>query len=295
MKVLITGIAGFIGSHVAERFLASFYDVYGIDNLSTGRRENTFCSFEKSSIVGGWDMHGCVESFKPDVIVHLAAQPSLVTSQDSPVFDARMNILGTLNVISACQAYNVKHLVFASTSAVYHPQLALPISEDDTLSPVSNYGTSKLAAEFYIRNSGLSHTILRLGNVYGPRQVPLGENQVVPRLLSALYSGTKFEVYGTGDQLRDYVYVKDVAEAIFRCADKRVTGTVNVATGIGVSTNELVDLVYRLCGSRLANTPHTDAKDTRNVILSIDRIKEFWKPTTSLEDGLRETIERWPK
>lgn len=294
MKVLITGIAGFIGSHVAERFSGG-WDVYGIDDLSSGKISNTHLPFRTDDITSGVRIYKVVEEYRPNIIIHLAAQPSLIRSREEPLFDLNTNIIGTVKVLHAAKVYGVERIVFASTSAVYHPGLELPILEDDDLCPDSNYGTSKLAAEFYIRNSGIPYTILRFGNVYGPRQVPLGENQLVPRLLAHIYQGKPFSVYGTGEQLRDYVYVKDVAKAVHLVAVAGISGIYNVSSGVGTSTNEMVQTVLDEAHVGLVNVPHSEARDARNIILSNKRIEKVWRPETSLREGIRETIKEWPK
>lgn len=288
MKVLITGIAGFIGSHVADKFISEGHDVNGVDNLSTGRIEN--CSF------GFW--RGDVRGFSYstdfyDTVIHLAAQPSLITSQENPSYDADINIAGTLHQLKAAKYSGVKHFIFASTSAVYDPQAKLPIKETSRLNPTSNYGTSKLAAEFYVQNSGIPCTILRFGNVYGTRQVPLGENQLIPRLLSHIYQGTDFLIYGSGEQIRDYVYVTDIADAIYSVVENRTFGIYNVSTGIGTSTNDVVNIVKEETGFT-GEFAHTEARDNRDVILSCNKFPKF-TPKVYLRKGIRLTVEAWKK
>lgn len=297
MKVLITGIAGFIGSHVAEKFFQKEHKLLHIDDLSTGKYDNVRHIIKQPFIKRTICLHSDMEYVferQPEIVIHLAAQPSLLMSQMYPAKDADINIFGTLKVLSLCQKYGVQFLVFASTSAVYHPELELPIDEDDETLPDSNYGTSKLAAENYIRNSGIPCAVLRFGNVYGPRQVPVGENQVIPRLLGKIYNGQDFSIYGDGEQVRDYVYVKDVAEAVYACAMGGRTGVFNVSTGIGTKTNDLVQMVLEETKTDFLNPlPHTEQRDDRNIVLSNRRIGKFWSPKTSLQEGLRETIKEW--
>lgn len=291
MRVLITGIAGFIGSHVADRFLADGHSVCGLDDLSTGKQKNTSVNFRLCDI-SSFGAYTTFRSFRPEVVIHLAAQPSLIKSRKMPHVDANTNIIGTLKTLENSIS-SVNHFIFASTSAVYDQQARLPIKESSKLNPTSNYGTSKLAAEFYVQNSGIPCTILRFGNVYGPRQVPLGENQLIPRLLSHIYQGRKFSIYGDGEQVRDYVYVTDVAEAIYSVVTNKTFGIFNVSTGIGTSTNDVANIVKEETGY-LGEFVHTEARDNRDVILSCNKLPKF-TPKVYLRKGIRLTVEAWKK
>lgn len=290
-KVFITGIAGFIGSHVADKFYDSGWKVFGIDDLSSGNFSNIKCGAK-------WDIAD-IRNWYPDLLdviggldafVHLAAQPSLLESQNNPHKDASINIMGTLNAIQLSQLYGAKHFVFSSTSAIYDPVQKLPIKENGQIYPDSNYGISKLSAEYYVRSAG--GTIFRFGNVYGPRQVPVGENQLVPRLLSHIYHGTPFSIYGSGEQLRDYIYVTDVADAIFRACLAGISGTFNLGTMTGTRTKDIVNMVVEMT-QHDGEIRRTEARDTRNVILDTSKFSEFWRPSVTLREGLAITIKEW--
>lgn len=219
MKILCTGACGFIGSHVVDLFLKEGHKVLCLDDLSSGRRDNLPPKADFFEInIGSWyDLVAEFVDFEPEVVIHLAAQPSICESFDNPVRDGYINVMGTLNVIRASMKTGVQRLVFSSTSAVYSELFStLLLSEDFPRLPQSVYGISKLAAESYARLLMPENSVvLRLGNVYGPRQIPLGENQVIPRMIRHFEKGDKFFIHGDGLQERDFVYVEDVQKPAF--------------------------------------------------------------------------------
>lgn len=292
-KVLITGIAGFIGSHVAEKFMWAGWDVYGIDNLSSGKFENAKTSFSVIDILEWGVVEQVFKEFEPDVVIHLAGHSSISLAQEKPILDVETSIIGTLGLIGFSNM--CKQFVFASSSAVYHPTQKLPIKEGGKLYPESNYGMSKLAAEHYVLNNKVvKPTVLRFANVYGPRQDASGDNKLIPHILSHIYQGKEFAIYGDGNQLRDYVYVTDVADAIFASVKHGLEGVFNVSTNIGTTTNDLVNIVKAETGFP-NDIPHVEAKDRRNVILNNIKISPWWTPKVFLHKGIHETVKAWEK
>lgn len=299
MKIVCTGAAGFIGSHVVE-LLAQDNQILALDNLSTGKLENLDLSnknieFAKCDITAYYDVVGEMKDFEPDAVIHLAAQSAIMTSIENPIKDAHHNIMGTLAVISACHEVGVKRLVFSSTSAVYDINNPLPLREDCLLNPNTPYGISKLAAETYVHTQMEEGVVLRFANVYGPRQVPIGENQVIPRMIRHLEKGDKFFIFGDGEQKRDFIYVKDVAEAT-KCALTGKPGIYNVARGSSVSINELASIIQEIYDLYHYPWMHTDVQDPRRdsrmaILWTEHRLK--WHAITSMMEGLRETVAWW--
>jgi len=297
MRVLVTGGAGFIGSHVVDLLLARGCEVAVVDDLSSGRRENLNpgAEFFKVDITRIDSLRSVFALFKPEVVTHQAAQPSLRYSLDYPNEDALVNVIGTLNVISACKQFEVKHLVFASSSAVYDPDGMTPFLEDDPLEPNLPYGIAKLAGEMYVRTLIPSHTILRYGNVYGPRQVAVGENQLVPHLLNHIRKGFEFKINGDGCQERDFVYVADIAMANWLALSRQFTGTFNAGTEESDSVNRVCVMMAEITkfAGQFDHGPRK-AGEAARVALNSDRLAAFgWIPETSLWDGLRLTAEAY--
>lgn len=281
-----------------------------IDDLSSGTRDNLnrddYSTFNPMDLVGVCEetiinhdrIMALVESWNVDTVIHLAAQPSLQKSIEDPKYDATVNIIGTLNLIKASLKYGVKRFVFASTSAVYEEKYGGVYLENDSIKPVCPYGISKAAAERYIAISGLSYAILRLGNVYGPKQKPLGENQLIPRALSHIYQGTEFVINGDGTQSRDFVYVGDVVDAFVRAIDSECDGVFNIASGFSTS---VIDVLSILQGITKFGHPfiHGDAKagELHSVSLPNFVAKRVlgWEPKVTLNEGLKKTVQAWPK
>ena len=294
MKVLITGVAGFIGSHTAEKFLEEGHTVFGIDDLSTGSNHNVppAVDFKFLDITDDKEIAKAF-SEKPDAVVHLAAQPSLLESQKYPEFDASVNILGTINTLQASLAVGVKRFVFASTSAVYSSQ---DTDEDSTqLFPVNPYGISKLSAERYVKALSPGAVILRYANVYGPRQVPLGENQLVPRALDGFYVGSDFKINGSGLQTRDFIYVKDVANANYVATIQSLPEdcAFNVSFGVSYSVLDVVQELARLTAFT-GDIEKGPAKEDERVHVKMSNtlmMQSFdWEPQFTLHEGLKETV-----
>jgi UDP-glucose 4-epimerase len=296
VAVLVTGGAGFIGSHVAEALLARGEEVVVLDDLSSGKRENLPDGVE---LVEGDIREPQDELFagvKPTHCYHLAAQIDVRVSVARPDHDAQINVLGTVNLLEAALEQKTK-IVFSSTGGAIYGECDGPAPEDALRRPISPYGTSKLAAEEYLttynRLYDTGHVSLRYGNVYGPRQDPHGEAGVVSIFLDALLAGDTPKIFGDGSQTRDYVFVGDVARASLAASD-REGGVYNVGTGRETSVVELLDLCQRIAGTSVEPTfmPARPGEIQRSV-LDISRVVDElgWRPEHSLEDGLRETYE----
>lgn len=240
-KVLITGGAGFIGSHIADKFIENNYEVVIIDNLSTGKIENinNKANFYKADIIID-DLNNIFEKEKPSIVIHLAAQVSVSNANKNPVYDAKENIIGTLNILEHCKKFNVDKIIAASSAAVYGNPQYLPIDENHPKEPISQYGLSKLTMEKYIQLSGVDYIICRFSNVYGPRQTIEGEAGVVTIFENAMKKDLPVCIYGDGEQTRDFVYVRDVAEVIYKLSNSDVKNEViNISTNEGITINEL--------------------------------------------------------
>ena len=300
MKILVTGGAGFIGSHVADRLLADGHTVDVVDNLSTGRRERVnaaarlfVCDLRSARLDGAF------AAARPEAIVHLAAQAAVPRSVADPRFDASVNVLGTLAVLDAARRVAVRRVVYISTGgAVYGDTDVLPTPEDHPTRPASPYGVSKLAGERYLECwAGLTGTptlTLRLANIYGPRQDPQGEAGVVAIFTARLLGGAECVVNGDGEQTRDYVYVEDVADAAARAlANPDATGVVNIGTGVATSVNDLYRRLARQVGvTRPARHAPARPGEQRKSLLDAARAKALlgWTATTSLDAGLAKTV-----
>ncbi len=299
MRVLVTGGAGFIGSHVAEHLLARGHEVAVVDDLSTGKRENVpekACFYEQDI------RSGCPEVFKkfcPEALFHQAAQMDVRRSVREPVFDAEVNVIGTIRLLENCLRYDVGKVIFASTGgAIYGEQYEFPAPEDHPQYPVSPYGVSKLAGErylhFYQVQHGLPYVVLRYANVYGPRQDPHGEAGVVAIFCGNLMAGRKSTIFGTGEQSRDYVYVGDVARANVLALEEEVpSGAYNVGTGVETSVNELYELLREASGKDLPPR-HGPAKPGEQLRSSVNPSRALrdlgWRPEMELAEGLERTL-----
>jgi len=302
MRILVTGGAGFIGSATVQLLVRQHHQVLIVDNFSTGKLENTQGVGAVTKPCDVTDLPlltGIFHDFRPEAVVHLAAQSAITTSITDPRKDAEVNILGTLNVVGLCREVGVRKLVFASTSAVYDERKT-PIfgyHENSLRNPSSPYGISKLAAEQYVCLLFSNHVILRYGNVYGPRQVPIGENQVIARALKHFTYGDDFHVFGHGNQKRDFVFVGDVAHINTEAAIGSMTGTFNLATGRSHSVNEALSIIEDIYQVRGYNWLHSKQPDPRaDVYINNGAIrKEFGFSFTPFRTGLEKTAEWWNK
>ncbi len=299
MKVLVTGGAGFIGSHVVDRLLQAGHEVVVVDNLRTGSRTNLPPGVRLYELdILDPKVEAVFEQERPHVLSHHAAQASVAVSVRDPELDARVNVLGTLHLLRYCVRTGVRHVVFASTGgAIYGEAEAVPCDEEHPARPISPYGVHKLCAEHHLfawrALYGLRCTVLRYANVYGPRQDPDGEAGVVAIFTAAMLAGKRPVIFGDGLHTRDYVYVEDVAEANLRVIEQGIEGVYNIGTGIETSTRALFDLLRELTGypEEPAYGPPRPG-DVRRISLDCRRAEEAfgWRAKTPLHEGLVRTV-----
>jgi UDP-glucose 4-epimerase len=299
VRVLVTGGAGFIGSHVADAFLARGDEVLVVDDLSTGNKANVpqRAAFEQVDIA---DANALQRAFgsDPQLVCHLAAQASVTVSVENPVLDCTSNVMGTLNVLEAARKRGAP-VVFASTGgALYGDGAPLPTPEDFPARPLSPYGASKLSGEAYVatwaRLYEVPNVVLRLGNVYGPRQNPHGEAGVVAIFAGRLLGGEQPSLRGRGTPTRDYVYVTDVARSFVAASGGGRAGTYNVGTGRETSTARLLDLLQDATGTAIEpQQVELQQGELQASALDASLIgRELgWGPEVELEEGLRQTLD----
>jgi len=297
MKAVVTGGAGFIGSHLVEELLLQGAKVHVLDNLVSGQLKNVHpLAVMHIEDIRSQGAKQIIKREKPDVVFHLAAQADVGQSIREPKYDADMNINGTINILEACREASVKKIIFASTSGVYGNLQKDLISEKDLTMPISYYGLSKLTAESYIRLFhqlyGLSYTILRYGNVYGPRQSAKGEGGVIAIFLDRIKKGMPLMIHGDGEQTRDFVYVKDVVRANIAAVEKGDQETIQVSTGRSISINHLVKMLTQIYGSPI-ETIYTHARtgDIKHSCLDNKKARQLlqWNPQVDIFNGLTET------
>ena len=299
MKILVTGGAGFIGSHVSDLFLAQGHEVLVVDNLSSGSRDNLDPRVKFHQLdVRSPEAAQLILDEKPQAITHLAAQMDVRRSVADPRFDADVNIGGMLNLLEAAVKAGVERVLFSSTGgAIYGEQDVFPATESHPQRPCSPYGVSKAAGELYLsyywQQYGLSYTALRYANVYGPRQNPHGEAGVVAIFCSRLLAGQECQIYGEGKQTRDFVFVADVARANLLALQSDYVGAVNVGTAIETDVNALYAGLVKVAG---VDRPavHAPAKPGEQLRSCIDPSlagRLFgWKPEVALAEGLERTF-----
>ena len=298
MRVLVTGGAGFIGSHVVDAFLEAGHHVAVVDDLSTGKRENVNprAAFYKVDIRSA-ELADVFAKEKPEVVSHQAAKANVRESMVKPILYADVNILGSLNLLETCRAHGVKRVIYASTGgASYGEPQYLPVDENHPINPLDPYGASKHHVEHYLHlywlNYKLSYVILRYPNVYGPRQDPLGEAGVVAIFTGKMLKGEPCVINGAGDQERDFVYVGDVARAnVLALAGE--TGIYNIGSGIGTNVNTIAAELSKATGYK-QTVAHGPAKlgEVWKIYLNAAKAKKGlgWQPTVSLVDGLNRTV-----
>jgi UDP-glucose 4-epimerase len=308
MKTLVTGGAGFIGSNLVDSLVARGDEVVIIDNLTTGRRTNLEEALEAGAELVELDIReaealaALFAEKRPETVFHLAAQIDVRKSLEDPAFDAAINVGGTANVMEAARGAGTGRVVFVSTGGAIYGEgegQQLPFDESTAIAPFSAYGQSKFAAEGYLalyeRLYGISSIALRLGNVYGPRQDPLGEAGVIAIFCGLLRSGGRPTVYGDGTQTRDYIYVGDVVAAALAAAGSEATGPVNIGTGRETNVLELAGALGRLGGVENFEPEFAPprAGEVQRITLDASRAERElgWRPLTSLEEGLATTLE----
>ena len=300
MKVLVTGGAGFIGSHVVDRCVEAGHAVAVVDDLSTGRRQQVNPAARLHVVdVRSPALDDVFRAESPDAVVHLAAQASVARSVANPSLDAEINVLGSINLFECCRRGGARRVVYMSTGgAGYGDTDVVPTPEDHPSRPVSPYGTSKVSAELYLACwealHGLSAAILRLANIYGPRQDPQGEAGVIAIFTDRLLRGETCIINGDGLQTRDYVYVGDVADAAFGALERpEVRGPINIGTGIETTVVALFQALRAAAGGK-GEARHGPAKsgEQRRSVLDPSRARRLlgWTPQVALDEGLRRTV-----
>jgi UDP-glucose 4-epimerase len=308
MKALVTGGAGFIGSNLVDALLARGDSVNIVDDLSTGRRENLDGALAAGGELAELDIRDAAAlaeltaAVRPEVVFHLAAQIDVRRSLEDPAFDASINVGGTANLLEAMRAAGTPRIVFVSTGGAIYGEgegQRLPLDESTPIAPLSAYGQSKFAAEGYLalyeRQYGLSGLSLRLGNVYGPRQDPLGEAGVIAIFCGRLRTGERPTVFGDGTQTRDYVYVGDVVAAALAAAASEFNGPVNIGSGIETDVLELARLLGEIGGvdDFEPELAPPRAGEVQRIALDAGRAERElgWRAETNLADGLRLTLD----
>ena len=299
MKAVVTGGAGFIGSHLVKELVSMGITVHVIDNFASGKREYV----HPQAILHVMDIQSpeVMDLFvkeKPDYVFHLGAQVDVQRSILDPAYDAVVNIVGTLNILQACRKAAVKKIIYSSSSAVYGDIEASRIVETEATQPISYYGISKLTPEHYLRIYhelyGLSYTVLRYANVYGPNQTPKGEGGVVAIFLDRIKKGLPLVVHGDGEQTRDFVYVKDVVKANLSAMKHGNNEIMNIGTSIPTSVNQLANLLMELHHSPIDVT-YSPARPGDIVHSCLENNKAgrilHWTPSYSIQQGIKETYD----
>jgi UDP-glucose 4-epimerase len=299
MKVLVTGGAGFIGSHVVDALIQQGYQVVVVDNLSTGRLENInpAATFYQADICSS-ELEGIFEKERPELVNHQAAQTVIQKSMEDPIFDANQNILGSLNLILQCLRFGVKKIVYASSGgAVYgEPQYRL-VDESHPINPISYYAISKHTVEHYLHLAHLQHmlgyVVLGYSNVYGPRQSPEGEAGVVAIFTRQMLRGEHPTIFGKGDKTRDYIYVSDVVAANLLAMKGDGNGVYNIGTGVETSDQEMFNLLAELTGYQ-SNPHYAPVRKGEIYKICLDWSKAQkelgWQPHFLLREGLKKTV-----
>ncbi len=298
MKIIVTGGAGFIGSHLVDKLIKMNHRVVVIDNLSTGNKKNLNqkAGFYKTDIQNSV-VSGIFKKEKPEIIFHFAAQIDLRKSVETPLKDAKINILGSLNIIENCKKYSVKKIIFASTGgAIYGDANIIPTSENYPAIPLSPYGIAKLTIEkylnYYYKNFGLSYIALRFGNVYGPRQNSKGEAGVIAIFCQKMLEGKQPIIYGNGKQTRDFIYVNDATEAVVLTLKKNKIGVFNIGTAKETDINTIFNKLKKLTDAHCKeiHKPEKLGEQKRSCLKYINARKELdWHPNCNLDEGLKKT------
>ncbi len=304
MKVLVTGGAGFIGSHIVDAFLSAGHQVCVVDDLSTGFRHNLAPGVQLHEVdIRDARLAEVFESEKPEIVSHQAARANVRESFDKPLLYAEVNVVGSLNVLECCRRFGVKKVIYACTGgAVYGPPQQLPVSEDHSINPLDPYGASKHHVEHYLhlyhQNFGISFTSLRYPNVYGPRQNPYGEAGVVAIFARQMLDNGRPVINGTGDQERDFVNVLDIARANLLALNKGDGEILNIGSGQGTSVNTVFSALAdftNFAGDAVYGP--AKAGEVYKIYLNADRARKIlgWEQTVGLREGLGATVEYFRK
>ncbi|MCX7708727.1 MAG: NAD-dependent epimerase/dehydratase family protein [Clostridia bacterium] len=294
MKIFVTGGAGFIGSHIVDRLVGLGHETVVLDNLSAGKTENLNpnSTFYEADLFKD-NIHNLFERERPQYVLHLAAQASVGNSQLDPVTDCCSNIVGSIKLLECCRKYQVKKIIYSSSAAVYGTPLYLPVDEAHMIFPQSNYGISKYVPELYIkayqRNYGLNYSILRYSNVYGPRQDSKAEGGVISIFLKRLLNGMNLEVFGDGNQTRDFIYVDDIVSANIAALHHGENDVFNISTNTSTSINELLGELAHITG-KTTETIYSEAApgDIYASVLNNTKARKHlnWSPRYSISEGL---------
>ncbi|MEJ5314680.1 MAG: NAD-dependent epimerase/dehydratase family protein [Anaerolinea sp.] len=300
MKILVTGGAGFIGSHVVDLMIEAGHDVVVVDNLSTGRQRNLNPKARFYQVdIRDPELRYVFEQEKPDVVDHHAAQMNVRRSVTDPLYDADVNIRGSVHLLELCREFHVRKIIYISSGgAVYGEPVYLPCDEEHPVRPLCPYGLTKYAFELYLyiyqQNYGIDYTVFRYPNVYGPRQDPLGEAGVIAIFTGQMLRGQPVTIYGSGEQVRDYVHVHDCALANLLALENGSGRVYNLGSGQGTSVNELFRRLKSITGYT-GEPVYAPAKvgETFKIYLNAQRAKEElgWSQTISLDEGLSQTVE----
>ena len=302
MRILVTGGAGFIGSHVADAYIAAGHEVAVLDNFSTGRDSNVnqAAAVHRVDLRDQPEVEKAVAAFRPELVNHHAAQSEVPKSVADPGYDAQVNIVGGLNLLKACVDHDVHKVIFSSTGgALYGEPDVVPADEDHPVRPLSPYGTSKFAFEQYLgtfrRTFGLDYTVLRYANIYGARQdFAAEEGRVIAIFASRMLAGRPVTIDGTGEQSRDMLHVGDVAMANLAVLEKGSGGTFHISTGIAVSINDLYRKLALITDYQMKPNYGPSRKgDVYRIALDNERARRElgWEPRVNLEEGLSLTVD----
>ncbi len=300
MKYLVTGGAGFVGSHLIQRIIAKDHEVVCLDDFSTGKREN-LTEFGNKILIKEGDIRESLfvkDSLdNVDYVFHLAAQISVNRSTREPMFDASVNIEGIINLLEAIRQSSVKRIIYVSTGgAIYGEPSIIPATEKTTEEPISPYGISKLTAEKYLKwfhdVYGISYSIIRPANIFGPRQDPLGEAGVISIFLGKINNNLPVEIFGDGTDTRDYVYVKDIADICMKAINSSRINIYNAGTGTQTSLLKLVEIIREVTNTKISKkfSPPRPG-DVKHISIDSSRAKAElgWIPSTDLKKGIMET------
>lgn len=298
MRVLITGGAGFVGSHIADACLDRGYDTYVLDNLSTGRKRNLSPKAELiQADIATADLETILSKIKPEIIFHQAAQVSVPLSIKQPLQDQQVNIQGTIKLLEAARMANVRKVIYASSAAVYGNPVYLPVDEKHPIQPISFYGISKYVPELYLKTYmdlyQLPFTALRYANIYGPRQVAHGEGGVVAIFTDRILRGEAITIQGDGEQTRDFIYISDIVDANLAAIERGDGGIYNIGTGVQTSINQLAQALETAVGHPIEKKNAAPREgDIRDSYFNPDlAMRELnWLPKVSLVEGLQKTI-----
>jgi len=304
MKVLVTGGAGFIGSHTCELLLEKNIGVCAVDDLSHGKRENLpgGVNFYEADIRDAGEMNRIFEKEKPDAMIHLAAQIKVAASVADPARDAEINIIGSINLLEAGRRNGLKKTVYAASAAIFGEPAYLPIDENHPLDMISGYGASKHTVEHYLsvyaKLYGMGYNILRYSNVFGPRQDSTGEGGVIAIFSEAFVNGKAPVIFGDGEQIRDFVYVRDVASANCAALLSDKSGILNVCTGQKITINRLADAFNKIYGKNIV--PKYEKPRDGDILISYmtyEKIRKElgWTPEYDFYEALSETARSYGK